>query len=576
MDAGNIIDLASERRRRGPRFDGGLMDILEVSRDLVCLCRGGAIAAINGAGVRLLGAVTTEQVLGSRLADFLVPEYASVMALFLAGKASEDKAVPTRLLALDGATRDVEMQVYPAREIAPDATVIVCRDVTGDRQAADRTHETDARFALLVENAMNLVCHVVDGRLRYVNRAGLAMLGARSRKAVVGLGLADIFHDDYAGVFTPDTLSFLLAESAGVPMRLKRLDRRPVDVLVSVSALPSHRGLELMVEARDITAHNRAVTALRTANETLEMRVAQRTRELAEQRRLAEENKSVADAGRRFTESLLDMIPGPIWFKDARGIVQSSNRAFRELFGDDHAAITLCEEDRRSDADILSGAVEQVVFEAGLPAVGGELHHLLVSKCCYRDDDGHPVGVLGVITDISERMALERELRRLATIDPLTGAANRRQFMDRLTAELERARRYGHALSVVMLDIDHFKRINDTHGHAVGDEALRALVATLHGALRDVDLLGRLGGEEFAVVLPETPPVGAVEVAERLRAAVAGIGVPVAVDGILSFTASLGVAGLDAADAGIEDLLARADRALYRAKQDGRDRVVAG
>ncbi|MEW5727355.1 MAG: sensor domain-containing diguanylate cyclase [Pseudomonadota bacterium] len=583
METGNIIDLAKERRRRGPRFDGGLMDILEVSRDLVCLCRGGAIAAINGAGARLLGAPTTEQLLGRKLTDFLIPEYASVMSLFLAGKASEDKAVPTRLLALDGAARDVEMQVYRAREIAPDATVIVCRDVTDHSRLVDYAHETDARFSLLVENAMNMVCHVVDGRLRYVNRAGLAMLGAPTREAVSGRALAEIFHEDYAEVFTPDTLAFLVAESTGVPMRLRRLDGAPVDVLVMVSPLPSHCGVEMMVEARDITAHNRAVVALRSANETLEMRVVQRTRELAEQRRLAEENKSIADASRRFTESLLDMIPGPVWFKDARGRFQTCNRAFRDLFGGDPTrraegadGIVMSEEDRHSDAEILGGTIDQVVFEADVPTAGGDVHHLMVSKCAYRDDEGRPVGILGVITDITERKALERELRRLATTDPLTGAANRRQFMHSAATELERALRYGHDLSVIMLDIDHFKRINDTHGHAVGDEALKALVATIQAALREMDVLGRLGGEEFSVLLPETGLPGAVEVAERLRAAIAAIRLPVPGDGLLSFTSSLGVAARDGHGRDIEELLARADQALYRAKQGGRDLVETG
>lgn len=281
MDTGNIIDLARERRRRGPRFDGGLMDILEISRDLVCLCRAGNIAAINGAGVRLLGGSSTAELLDRRLTDFLVPEYASVMALFLAGKASEDKAVPTRLLGLDGTARDVEMQVYRAREISPDATVIVCRDLSRGDRPAGRTPDTDTRFLMLVENSMNLVCHVADGRIRYINRAGVRLLGAAAADAVAGLCVTAIFDDRHAAIFAAGAPESLGA-GGGVPMRLKRLDGAPVDVVVVVSRLPSDDGVEMMVEARDVTAHNREVTALRAANEALEARLAECRGELAE------------------------------------------------------------------------------------------------------------------------------------------------------------------------------------------------------------------------------------------------------------------------------------------------------
>lgn len=287
MDTGNIIDLARERRRRGPRFDGGLMDILEISRDLVCLCRAGHITAINGAGVRLLGASSTAELLDRRLTDFLVPEYASVVALFLAGKASEDKAVPTRLLGLDGTARDVEMQVYRAREISPDATVIVCRDLSRRDKATGRTADTEARLLMLVENAMNLVCHVADGRIRYINRAGVRMLGAAAADAVAGLCVTAIFDDQHAAVLAagvPESLG----TAGGVPMRLKRLDGAPVEVVVVVSRLPSDDGVELMVEARDVTAHDRAVTALRAANAALEARLADCARELAELRQQAD------------------------------------------------------------------------------------------------------------------------------------------------------------------------------------------------------------------------------------------------------------------------------------------------
>ncbi|WP_404384232.1 diguanylate cyclase [Caenispirillum salinarum] len=176
---------------------------------------------------------------------------------------------------------------------------------------------------------------------------------------------------------------------------------------------------------------------------------------------------------------------------------------------------------------------------------------------------------------VRNMLALRRQhldLERLATTDTLTGALNRRAFMARLETETQRAGRHGHDFAVLMLDIDHFKRINDTRGHAAGDQALVAFADTLRGHLRDTDSLGRLGGEEFAVLLPETGADGAATLAERLRAAVAAARVTTDA-ATFGFTTSAGLASF-AGDTP-ESLLRRADGALYRAKEGGRDRVVA-
>lgn len=127
----------------------------------------------------------------------------------------------------------------------------------------------------------------------------------------------------------------------------------------------------------------------------------------------------------------------------------------------------------------------------------------------------------------------------------------------------------------LMLDIDHFKRINDGFGHPVGDQAITAMAAACAGAIRTIDTLGRLGGEEFAILLPDTEPAAALEVAERIRLAVAAI--VIATDkGPVRFTTSIGIARINEADASVEALLSRADAALYAAKNGGRNRVVAG
>ncbi len=161
-------------------------------------------------------------------------------------------------------------------------------------------------------------------------------------------------------------------------------------------------------------------------------------------------------------------------------------------------------------------------------------------------------------------------LYEMATRDSLTGLANRRQFMDVGNRELQLSRRSGRPMCVVMLDLDHFKSVNDTYGHAIGDLVLKRFASIALGTLRGSDIIGRIGGEEFALILREMAASAAAGVAEKLRAAVAND----RTDGLPAFTVSIGVAVIGAQDKSVDDLLRRADKALYQAKAEGRNRVV--
>lgn len=167
---------------------------------------------------------------------------------------------------------------------------------------------------------------------------------------------------------------------------------------------------------------------------------------------------------------------------------------------------------------------------------------------------------------------MRQEILRLANTDPLTGALNRRAFFQRAEEIQARARRTGMPFSVLVSDIDHFKRINDTHGHAAGDEALRRFAATCRSSFRPFDVLGRMGGEEFAMLLPDMALRDARSAAERLRTAVAGVEVDTG-EASFGMTVSLGAAQVGADAFSIEPALAAADAALYRAKAGGRNRV---
>lgn len=175
--------------------------------------------------------------------------------------------------------------------------------------------------------------------------------------------------------------------------------------------------------------------------------------------------------------------------------------------------------------------------------------------------------------DISRRRTLEQRLAQLATHDDLTGLYNRRELERLLDEELERANRYQHPLSLFMLDVDLFKQVNDSYGHAVGDEVLRQLAQRINQAIRSADIATRYGGEEFVMILPETPLAEARQVAERLRALVADTPFALQDGRQLDIRVSIGVAGLPQDGSERSALLKSADTALYRAKQSGRNRV---
>jgi len=170
---------------------------------------------------------------------------------------------------------------------------------------------------------------------------------------------------------------------------------------------------------------------------------------------------------------------------------------------------------------------------------------------------------------IMRRQDLERRLENLAMTDPLTGLANRRALETALESAVSRAKRHSSDLSVIFMDVDHFKQFNDRFGHKAGDEVLRAVARVVQSSVRVEDVAGRYGGEEFLVVLPETGEAGSVTTAERIRAGVRALDLP-----LPPVTISLGVATLGAQSSNVAALVAQADEALYVSKQSGRDRVT--
>jgi len=189
--------------------------------------------------------------------------------------------------------------------------------------------------------------------------------------------------------------------------------------------------------------------------------------------------------------------------------------------------------------------------------------HYQVSLVRLRDSQGAQIGRMLMLHDITDRKHMEEELRRLVVTDPLTELGNRRMFFNALESEFARAKRYQTGYCLIMLDLDHYKSINDRFSHMVGDEALRLAADAIRKTARQSDLAARYGGDEFVLLLPNTTLQGAVQLAERLRKAINQCQLSVGE----RLTASAGVADYEPADQGSEDLLLRVDHALYHAKE---------
>lgn len=289
------------------------------------------------------------------------------------------------------------------------------------------------------------------------------------------------------------------------------------------------------------------------------------------------------EAGARRVRTLLETVRDGVIVIDQRGIIEEFNPAAERLFG--YSAQEIIGE----RVNKLMPFADAVHHDAHLQrttnpqtiqtmAKGRQVRGLRKDGCEFPLEatvghaviDGRTV-FIGVIRDITERQNFERQLLELATTDSLTGTANRRAIMEALERDYSHAQRHHRPISILMIDADHFKQINDSFGHQVGDQVLIKLASVIQSCLRNSDRLGRIGGEEFIAILPDASAEQAGHVADRLLQAVAEASVNIRGHSYVKFTVSIGIATRVQLTTSADSLIEQADQALYQAKSDGRN-----
>ncbi len=396
---------------------------------------------------------------------------------------------------------------------------------------------------------------IVGDRFRYANAAALELMEAVQPGAFVGRAVVDFIH--------PLDLHRVLA-------RIRRAERE------AVSNPPT--------EFRAFTCSGRQRVLAMTSNHMEhegQGGVLAAFLDMSERAAMEQRLRETDENFQRIMNTMQDVF----YRTDAQGITRYVCPAVKNVLGYEAQEIiglpAAAFYPDMAERDALIAAIREHGYVHDFPGrmrrKDGVIIDISISTQALRDEQGQYAGVEGIWRDITQRKAMERELKRMATHDDLTGLANRREILEQLEQALGRRRdRRAHSpLSVLILDLDHFKRINDGHGHAVGDRVLRQVVDVVEGRRRSVDRLGRLGGEEFLLILEGADADEAYRAAERIRQGVEAAQIDLGEGQVAHLTVSIGYAQALAEDRRASDLLERADRALYHAKHLGRNRVSA-
>jgi diguanylate cyclase (GGDEF)-like protein/PAS domain S-box-containing protein len=442
--------------------------------------------------------------------------------------------------------------------------------VTARNRAEEGLRESEERWQMLFENAPDPIFIRAGADFAYLNRAAVAIFGAESTETLLGTPVMDRIYFSSKEIVAErmDQLEQLKIRLPPLEQVFNRMDSSPVSVEVSTVPIDFKGQHGALVFARDISERKQVETLKETALEAL------------------------LESEERFRSILQDVRSISVQGYKLDGMTQYWNQASERLYGySEQEAIG------RNIVDLIIPPemrrdVEQAIKqmgETGQPIPSAELSLMrkdgsrvaVFSSHTIVQIPGRDQELFCIDIDLTERKEAEEkirllniELEQLAVTDYLTNLFNRRYFMQRSVDEFKRAHRNGQPLAMLMLDIDHFKKVNDAFGHEAGDLALQQVAAALKSSVREIDMLGRMGGEEFAVLLPNTLLPDAALLGERIRLSITNLSLQTAGGALIgTITISVGAAAFSAEMASIDDLLRNADTAMYHAKNSGRNRV---
>jgi diguanylate cyclase (GGDEF)-like protein/PAS domain S-box-containing protein len=553
--------------------------VMELDEDLRHVSASDAALAMVGLPAEeLMGRTPSEAGLPPEVVEPLERELRQAVAT------RRERRLELEMPTADG-VRWLSLRLVPGSPAGP--VTVLAEDVTERKHAELRLSGGHSAFRVLVEESLDPIARIdADMRISFVNlafelatgRPAAELLGRAVTEAVVAPGIAERWEEGAREVFAdgdPLALDFRFPTPDGPRWYSARLLPEPGE-----HGRPAH----VILACTDITDR-----VNREAEQAALRRVATvvaREGDLAEIGRVVAQESALllsasGSAVYRFepggTATCIAAHPPAAEGSDVPASVPLSGSTATGRTAetglparvDDY----LAEPADDSIRDVLEAGLRSAI--AAPLSAGGRLWGALTAGSgephAFGDADERRLAAFGELAAVAVANAEARaELAHLADTDPLTGLANRRAFTARLNGEVQRARRHGHRLTLAILDLDDFKSINDTHGHQTGDRVLAEVGRRLQSTCRAGELVARIGGEEFAWILPEVDAAGSRPAVERARAEIAGV----VVDGVSGITCSAGVCDLESAR-DVDDLLRRADRALYGAKRAGRDRVEA-
>jgi diguanylate cyclase (GGDEF)-like protein/PAS domain S-box-containing protein len=417
-----------------------------------------------------------------------------------------------------------------------------------------RLAASERELRLLLDNTTDLVIRCgLDGVIRYISPSAFTLLGWRPEE-VVGRPVAEFCHPDDVMPAVALTAA-RRGETVTVTRRALRADGSYLWVESAARLVPDPSGsdMEIQSSARDVT-HRLAATA------------------------------ALAQSERRWRNAF-DSAPVPMAEVDLEGRYLKVNGALCELFGYRQedlvgtSVLSICHHEESDEIggmikQMVSGEINRVRVERRFMHANGLAVWVAVSVAPVTGEGGRVSHMLTHYLDITARKRFELELEELVDHDPLTGLLNRRGFDVKLDRHVAHVEQCGPVGALLVIDLDHFKQVNDTHGHQAGDELIVSVADTLRAAVRDTDVVARLGGDEFAVILPHATVHEAQVVAARFVRSVRQQAMVLLGAEARGTTASVGIAMFDDPAATGDDMIAHADRSMYEAKEAGRDRYA--